>query len=203
VPEGLPYRRVYAVMLSPRAGYRTMKMAGSAINRTIKQTKATISILLPQCLATDRGFRTTGFLTYDTKASGPKFNRGAGRTTEVFCTLKLRSPVCRRRRGLVRNRARNVLCRRRQHAVKPGWVASRAKLPIQGATGSSTNSDAKQGTSIRFDQAGQGRTLPSRLPRRDLSWRSATSWTKRKARLGPRARSGPISRRRKLRRVGG
>jgi len=34
-------------MLSPRAGYRTMKMAGSAINRTIEQTKAAISTLLP------------------------------------------------------------------------------------------------------------------------------------------------------------
>lgn len=43
----LPYRRVCAVVLSPRAGYRTMKMAGSAINRTIKQTKATISICSP------------------------------------------------------------------------------------------------------------------------------------------------------------
>ena len=57
------------------AGYRSMKRAGSAINRTIKQTKAAISILLPQCLATDRGFRRRGFLTYDTRASGPKFNR--------------------------------------------------------------------------------------------------------------------------------
>jgi hypothetical protein len=72
-----------------------MKMAGSAINRTIKQTKAAISILLPQCLTTDRGFQKTGFLTYDTRASGPKFNRGAGRPTGVFITLKVRSPVCR------------------------------------------------------------------------------------------------------------
>ena len=80
----LPYRTVYAVVLCPRAGYRTMKMAGSAINRTIKQTKAAISILLPQCLATDRGFRRRGFLTYDTRASGPKFNRGDGRTTGAF-----------------------------------------------------------------------------------------------------------------------
>jgi hypothetical protein len=35
------------VVLSPRAGYRTMKKAGSAINRTMKQTKAAISILVP------------------------------------------------------------------------------------------------------------------------------------------------------------
>jgi len=34
-------------------GYRTIKRAGNAINKTIKQTKAAISILLPQCLATD------------------------------------------------------------------------------------------------------------------------------------------------------
>jgi hypothetical protein len=64
-----------SVVLSPRAGYRTMKKAGSAINRTMKQTKAAISILVPQCLATDRGFRRRGFLTYDTRASDPKFNR--------------------------------------------------------------------------------------------------------------------------------
>jgi hypothetical protein len=36
-----------SMVLSPRAGYRTMKNAGSAINRTMKQTKAAISILLP------------------------------------------------------------------------------------------------------------------------------------------------------------
>ena len=28
-----------------------------------------------------------GFLIYDTRASGPKFNRGAGRATGVFCTV--------------------------------------------------------------------------------------------------------------------
>jgi hypothetical protein len=50
-----------SVVLSPRAGYRAMKKAGSAIKRTIKQTKAAISILLPQCLATDRGFRRRSF----------------------------------------------------------------------------------------------------------------------------------------------
>ena len=59
---------------SARAGYRAMKKAGSAINRTIKQTKAAISTLLPSCLSTDRGFRR-GFLTYDTRANGQKFNR--------------------------------------------------------------------------------------------------------------------------------
>jgi hypothetical protein len=64
-----------SMVLSPRAGYRTMKNAGSAINRTMKQTKAAISILLPQCLATDRGFRRRGLLIYDTRVSGPKFNR--------------------------------------------------------------------------------------------------------------------------------
>lgn len=79
----------------PRAGYRTMKMAGSAINRTIKQTKATISICSPSVWPRIEAFRRRGFLTYDTRASGPKFNRGAGRTTGVFFTLKVRSPVCR------------------------------------------------------------------------------------------------------------
>ena len=40
---------VYAhrMVLSPRAGYRTTKKAGSAVNRTIKQTKTATSILLP------------------------------------------------------------------------------------------------------------------------------------------------------------
>ena len=57
----LPYRTVYAVVLCPRAGYRTMKMAGSAINRTITQTKAAISILPP---VSGHGSRLseTGFL---------------------------------------------------------------------------------------------------------------------------------------------
>ncbi len=51
----------YAGVLSPRAGYRTMKMAGSAINRTITQTKAAISILPP---VSGHGSRLskTGFL---------------------------------------------------------------------------------------------------------------------------------------------
>ncbi len=51
-----------------------MKKAGSAVNKTIKQTKAAISISLPQCFATDEAFED-GVLTYDTRASGPKFNR--------------------------------------------------------------------------------------------------------------------------------
>ena len=72
-PGGVP--RTASMVLSPRAGYRIMKKAGSAINRTMKQTKAATSILLPLCLATDRGFRRRGFLIYDTRASGPKFNR--------------------------------------------------------------------------------------------------------------------------------
>ena len=55
-------------------GYRTIKKAGNAVNKTIKQTKAAISISLPQCLATDEAFED-GVLTYDTRASGPKFNR--------------------------------------------------------------------------------------------------------------------------------
>ena len=87
----------YAGVLSPRAGYRTMKMAGSAINRTIEQTKAAISMLAPPVSGHGSRLSKTGFLTYDTRASGPKFNRGAGRTTGVFCTLKARSPVCRGR----------------------------------------------------------------------------------------------------------
>jgi hypothetical protein len=32
--------------------YRTMKKTGSAVNKAIKQTKAAMSILLPQCLRT-------------------------------------------------------------------------------------------------------------------------------------------------------
>ena len=37
-------------------GYRTIKKTGSAVNKTIRQTKAAMSILLPQCLATDEAF---------------------------------------------------------------------------------------------------------------------------------------------------
>ena len=37
-------------------GYRTIKKAGSAINKTIKQTKAAISILLPQVFGDDEAF---------------------------------------------------------------------------------------------------------------------------------------------------
>ena len=47
----------YAGVLSPRAGYRTMKMAGSAINRTIEQTKAAISMLAPPVSGHGSGFR--------------------------------------------------------------------------------------------------------------------------------------------------
>ena len=47
VPVGVFPTNAYTVVLSPRAGYRTMNMAGSAINRTIKQTKAAISICAP------------------------------------------------------------------------------------------------------------------------------------------------------------
>jgi hypothetical protein len=65
----------HRMVLSPRAGYRIRKKTGRAVNRTIKQTKTAISILLSQCLATDRGFRRPGSLTYDTRASGPQFNR--------------------------------------------------------------------------------------------------------------------------------
>jgi hypothetical protein len=72
-----------------------MKMAGSAINRTIKQTKAAISICSPSVWPRIEAFGRRGFLTFDTRASGPKFNRGAGSTTGVFFTLKVRSPVCR------------------------------------------------------------------------------------------------------------
>jgi hypothetical protein len=50
----------HRMVLSPRAGYRIAKKTGRAVNRTIKQTKTAISILLPQCLATDRGFRRRG-----------------------------------------------------------------------------------------------------------------------------------------------
>jgi hypothetical protein len=68
----------HRMVLSPRAGYRIAKKTGRAVNRTIKQTKTAISILLPQCLATDRGFRRRGFLTYDTRAGGPRFIRARG-----------------------------------------------------------------------------------------------------------------------------
>jgi hypothetical protein len=46
-----------------------MKKTGSAVNRAIKQTKAAMSILLPQC------FEDRALLTDDTRASGQKFNR--------------------------------------------------------------------------------------------------------------------------------
>ena len=65
----------HRMVLSPRAGYRIRKKTGRAVNRPITQTKTAISILLSQCLATDRGFRRRGSLTYDTRASGPQFNR--------------------------------------------------------------------------------------------------------------------------------
>ena len=64
-----------SVVLSPRARYRPTKKAGSAIHRTIKQTKAAISILLPSVWLRNRAFRRRGFLLYDTRATGPKFNR--------------------------------------------------------------------------------------------------------------------------------
>ena len=44
VYESMPLQWDRNMVLSPRAGYRTMKMAGSIINRTMKQTKAAISI---------------------------------------------------------------------------------------------------------------------------------------------------------------
>jgi hypothetical protein len=73
-----PLLYAHRMVLSPRAGYRITKKTGRAVNRTIKQTKTAISILLPQCLATDRGFRRRGFLTYDTRAGGPRFIRARG-----------------------------------------------------------------------------------------------------------------------------
>ena len=63
----------YAGVLSPRAGYRTMKMAGSAINTTIEQTKAAISMLAPPVSGHGSRLSKTGFLTYDTRASGPPY----------------------------------------------------------------------------------------------------------------------------------
>ena len=81
-------------------------MAGSAINRTIEQTKAAISMLAPPVSGHGSKLSKTGFLTYDTRASGPKFNRGAGRTTGVFCTLKGSVDDAE---AFVRTRARNVL----------------------------------------------------------------------------------------------
>jgi hypothetical protein len=60
----LPYRRVYAVVLGPRADYRTMKMTGSAINKTIKQTKAAISIWSPSVWPRIEASRRRGFLTF-------------------------------------------------------------------------------------------------------------------------------------------
>jgi hypothetical protein len=62
-------------MLGAGGCYRIiMDKAGSAINSAMKHTKAAISILLPQWLATHRDFGRRDFLTYDTRASGPKFN---------------------------------------------------------------------------------------------------------------------------------
>ena len=103
-------------------------MAGSAINRTIKQTKAAISICSPNVWPRIATFGRRGFLTYDTRASGTKFNRGAGRTTggvlhaeDAFAGLswadakQLAAPVafdmCTRddAEAFVRNRARDVL----------------------------------------------------------------------------------------------
>jgi hypothetical protein len=46
-----------------------MKKTGSAVNRAIKQTKAAMSILLPQ------RFKDRAVLTHHTRASGQKFNR--------------------------------------------------------------------------------------------------------------------------------
>jgi hypothetical protein len=73
-----PLLYAHRMVFSPRAGYRITKKTGRAVNRTIKQTKTATSILLPQCLATDRGFRRRGFLTYDTRAGGPRFIRARG-----------------------------------------------------------------------------------------------------------------------------
>jgi hypothetical protein len=55
----IPVKCLHCLHDAQRGGppdYRTIKKAGSAINKTIKQTKAAISILLPQCLATDEAF---------------------------------------------------------------------------------------------------------------------------------------------------
>ena len=73
-----PLLYAHRMVLSPRAGYRITKKTGRAVNRTIKQTKTAISILLSQCLATDRGFRRRGLLTFDTRAGGPRFIRACG-----------------------------------------------------------------------------------------------------------------------------
>ena len=101
-------------------------MAGSAINRTIEQTKAAISMLAPPVSGHRSRLSKTGFLTYDTRASGPKFNRGAGRTTGVFCTLKARSPVCR---GPMRSRSPR---RCRLTCVPEAFVRGRARNMLAG-----------------------------------------------------------------------
>jgi hypothetical protein len=70
-----PLLYAHRMVLSPRAGYRIAKKTGRAVNRTIKQTKTAISILLPPVFGYGSRLSKTGLLTYDTRAGGPRFIR--------------------------------------------------------------------------------------------------------------------------------
>ncbi len=113
-------------------------MTGSATNRAIKQTKAAISIWSPSVWPRTEASRRRGLLPYETRESGPKFNRGAAGYWGVlhaeggFAGLswadakQLAAPVsfdmCTRddAEAFVRNRARHVLAGVDNMPWKPG-----------------------------------------------------------------------------------
>jgi hypothetical protein len=125
------------VVLGPRADYRTMKMTGSAINMTIKQTKAAISIWSPSVWPRIEASRRRGFLTYirgkvaQSSTAAPAGLLGCS-SEGVFAGLswadakQLAAPVsfdmCMRddAEAFVRNRARNVLAGVGNMPWKPG-----------------------------------------------------------------------------------
>jgi hypothetical protein len=126
------------VVLGPRADYRTMKMTGSATNKTIKQTKAAISIWSPSVWPRTEASRRRGLLPYkrgkvaQSSTAAPQDYWGVLHAEGGFAGLswadakQLAAPVsfdmCTRddAEAFVRNRARHVLAGVDNMPWKPG-----------------------------------------------------------------------------------